>query len=389
MIKCERPRYFNGSIVGCGKCVACRGRRVSDWKLRLLFDQKALKKPAGAGSFSFIYFVSLTYNDENLPLNSNLCNSDITKFIKKFRERLRYRLGNIVAKSLKYIVAGEYGTRGGRPHYHMILYGVEMTPEVLSFIDNCWQKGFVDKRPVKSMNGAVSYVLDYLLKTDGFYSLKSGESKSEFTIRTNRVPPFVHFSKGIGLKYFNDNLEKIREFGLKINGKRVALPVYFKKKLKDTESQDQCFIRIKSLFDYYSSLKLPKDVMQYLDSVDLQKLSEYLYLKKKFRSIFSKSSFSVFGCSPSKLTSVQHLQVLLHSFILEPSVVNSWITFCDRDDYVSYIDSINSWNRFSFLSYRLLKDEIEQSALNYLKRVELRMASRKAKKSFSRFSVNL
>jgi hypothetical protein len=62
-------------------------------------------------------FLTLTYADEFLPEKGNLCKKDLQKFLK----RLRYHLG----KKFRYFAIGEYGSKTYRPHYHIILFGVE------------------------------------------------------------------------------------------------------------------------------------------------------------------------------------------------------------------------------------------------------------------------
>lgn len=66
-----------------------------------------------AAQHSVNSFVTLTYDDENLPVDGSLRKSDFVAFAK----RLRHRRGR-----LRYYHVGEYG-KLGRPHYHAILFG--------------------------------------------------------------------------------------------------------------------------------------------------------------------------------------------------------------------------------------------------------------------------
>lgn len=74
-------------------------------------------------------FVSLTYNDENLPLNSKgvgtLDYSHVQAWLKRLRfafstYQKRARLNDV--KSLRFFCVGEYGDKSWRPHYHAILF---------------------------------------------------------------------------------------------------------------------------------------------------------------------------------------------------------------------------------------------------------------------------
>jgi len=55
-------------------------------------------------------FITLTYDNENLPENATL----VPKDLKDFQKRLRYH-ANI---DLRFFSVGEYGEKTQRPHYH-------------------------------------------------------------------------------------------------------------------------------------------------------------------------------------------------------------------------------------------------------------------------------
>jgi len=78
-------------------------------------------------------FVTLTYSDENLPFSEDmypiLCKRDVQLWLK----RLRKRFAN---KEIRYYLAGEYGPKTRRPHYHVILFGLspdELDPDWFYF----------------------------------------------------------------------------------------------------------------------------------------------------------------------------------------------------------------------------------------------------------------
>lgn len=59
-------------------------------------------------------FLTLTYNDDNLPADLSLNKRHLQLFMK----RLRKRFGN----DIRFYAAGEYGDMSLRPHYHIILF---------------------------------------------------------------------------------------------------------------------------------------------------------------------------------------------------------------------------------------------------------------------------
>lgn len=62
-------------------------------------------------------FLTLTFNDEHLPLTNSVDKRDLQLFMKRLRKRLRV--------PVRFFACGEYGTKNYRPHYHMILFGYD------------------------------------------------------------------------------------------------------------------------------------------------------------------------------------------------------------------------------------------------------------------------
>ena len=120
-VQCTKPvvigvkdKYNNGKIqrlqVACGKCPACRVRRSSDWTLRLSHEY-SLHEHKGI-------FLTLTYDDKHIPTFQSVIKKDLQDFIKRLRKK-------IYPRKIKYFACGEYGSKNNRPHYHLILFGVD------------------------------------------------------------------------------------------------------------------------------------------------------------------------------------------------------------------------------------------------------------------------
>lgn len=62
-------------------------------------------------------FATLTYSEDALPPGNSLEPKHLQSFIKRLRKR--------VGRGLRYYGVGEYGSRDGRPHYHVALFGYE------------------------------------------------------------------------------------------------------------------------------------------------------------------------------------------------------------------------------------------------------------------------
>lgn len=145
--------------VPCGRCIGCRLDYSRQWAVRCMHQAQLSKRNC---------FITLTYNDENLPEHGDLCKKDFQDFMK----RLRYHYS---PEKLQYYMCGEYGEKNGRPHYHAILFNIDFpdqsylgknkqgdrlyTSQTLSDI---WQKGFVTIGQV-TFNSA-AYVSRYIMK---------------------------------------------------------------------------------------------------------------------------------------------------------------------------------------------------------------------------------
>ena len=90
----------------CGQCHGCRLERSRQWAVRCLHESTLHAQNC---------FITLTYDDANLPTNGSLYYPDFQKFVRSLRDA-----GYI----FRYYMAGEYGSNFDRPHYHSILFGM-------------------------------------------------------------------------------------------------------------------------------------------------------------------------------------------------------------------------------------------------------------------------
>lgn len=115
-------------VLRCSQCASCRLARSFDWAVRCTLE---------ASLHEHNYFITLTYDDFNLPkgefidysyevYNSNLVRRDIQLFIKNLREWERKR-GN---EHIKVFYCGEYGNLTSRPHFHLVVFGASEIPDL-------------------------------------------------------------------------------------------------------------------------------------------------------------------------------------------------------------------------------------------------------------------
>lgn len=140
---CRKPLRGNGSeLFGCGQCLPCRVNQRRQWQSRLMLE--ASSHPVSA-------FLTLTYRNECLPDGGLLRHSDVRNFLEKLRKRLGHRP--------RFFVCGEYGDTNWRPHYHLILFGLE--PNQFDWSE-LWTKGFTYVGSAE--RGSLSYVSGYVTK---------------------------------------------------------------------------------------------------------------------------------------------------------------------------------------------------------------------------------
>ena len=229
--------YSNNTYIDipCGKCVGCRIDYSRSWATRCILE---------AQYHSRSMFLTITYDDDNVPHSCypdletgeikdilTLSSKDFTLFIK----RLRYYYSERFNKEFRFFACGEYGSTTLRPHYHAIIFGLELDDlkEVKQshtgfplyqsdLVDKAWNKGFV----LLSDNTweTSAYTARYIMKK------QKGEGSSVYE-EFNIEPEFVRMSRmpGIAKQYYDDHKHDIYKHDEIIlqNGKVVKPPKYF------------------------------------------------------------------------------------------------------------------------------------------------------------------
>ena len=154
---CIEPTMLDGFEVSCRKCWQCRKRRVDDLIGRCIAESKFAKKT---------YACTLTYGGDAGVNAATLVYKDVQDFLKRLR-RKRYDKERKQWKKydVRYIVAGEYGSKKNRAHWHIILFFDKEYPEVEENKRvnwEYWEHGFTYFQE-PDWKG-FQYVLKYVLK---------------------------------------------------------------------------------------------------------------------------------------------------------------------------------------------------------------------------------
>lgn len=118
------PKHALDSSTGridipCGQCTGCRLERSQQWATRMMHESQL---------HEFNCFITLTYSDEAIPQNYSLDLSHGRNFMKRLRWHAAYHHEGL---QLRFYLAGEYGDKFGRPHYHAAIFGYDFPDKIL------------------------------------------------------------------------------------------------------------------------------------------------------------------------------------------------------------------------------------------------------------------
>lgn len=229
-MSCLKPRWIESihKSVPCGKCFNCRLRKRSEWVMRLSYELEVHKHKG--------MFVTLTYDEEHIPITKSglytLQKEELQKFFKRLRRQISYDKESIYGNQepIKYYACGEYGETYGRPHYHCIIIGLDVTDDRhKETICRCWKHG--NTHIGTSTHQSMRYTVDYMMKEYKHYDQKEMEK-----VYGDAQPVFSLQSKGIGLQYLHNIAEEIEETcKISYKGKKVPAPRYFMQRLSVSE----------------------------------------------------------------------------------------------------------------------------------------------------------
>lgn len=252
-MQCYYPRYLRpgkkdpsgykqpgevGLYVPCGKCLPCRINRRREWTQRLLHESYYA---------SSAYFITLTYDEEHVPIDENgneaVSKEDVQHFIQDLRNY--YRDLDIC---IRYFIGSEYGPETGRPHYHAIIYNL---PD--DILEPC--RGYIPGMALSKDKGSsmINRKINDIWKR-GFCTIgaltrqRCGYCAKYFVDKQNvdeiQVPNFNLMSRrpGIGSQHADGIKDKVRYFNshslLTDNGKYIAMPRYYGKKIYTDEERE-------------------------------------------------------------------------------------------------------------------------------------------------------
>ena len=172
--------------IPCGQCIGCRLERSRQWAVRCMHE---------ATLYTDNCFLTLTYNNDNLPANGSLVKRDLTLFFKRLRKR--YGAG------VRYYACGEYGEQYCRPHFHVCLFNLDFSDKKFLMcnhgynlfrspsLEELWPYGFSTIGAVTFESAA--YVARYIMKK------QLGKGASDYYSNLGLVPEYTVMSRRPGI----------------------------------------------------------------------------------------------------------------------------------------------------------------------------------------------
>ena len=256
----NRPVVTRQIEIPCGKCIGCRLAYSKEWANRCVLEAK---------EWEHNYSVTLTYDTMNLPdgeytehildhqtgeligkTQATLNDDDIVKFMKRLRKHFEkdqiyvingmefpYEKGKSILKhweqdlglkrnidftleikGIRFFMCGEYGSQRERPHYHMILFNIDLKD--VEYIGKnkagnpIWKSETIDKIWGKGLTviGNVdwefcAYTARYIMKK------QKGPGSEDYYKEKGIMPEFVRMSRnpGIAKKYYDTHKKEMYE----------------------------------------------------------------------------------------------------------------------------------------------------------------------------------
>lgn len=239
--------------IPCGHCHECRLAYSRQWADRLMLESL---------DHEFKYFITLTYDDAHLPYMYDddgvvsdvptLNKKDVQLFVKRLRRFCDY---HNLSDNIRFYCSGEYGTKTARPHYHLILFGLQL--QDLAFykrtklgfnlftskmLTDLWSNGYV---VVGEFNwDTAAYCARYVMK-------KVNGLKAEEYFALGKNPEFAIMSRkpGIARKWFDENGKIfLTEASVFIKDREIKPNRYYAKLLgeacPDWKDERQCITKV-------------------------------------------------------------------------------------------------------------------------------------------------
>ncbi|WNK13124.1 MAG: replication initiator protein [Microvirus sp.] len=226
-----RESRLSNLLLSCGQCIGCRLERSRQWAVRCLHE---------ASLFDANAFITLTYDDAHYV--PTLIYWHFQDFMKRLRKK---------RSGLRFYMAGEYGAKFGRPHFHALLFNCDFPDKYVirqgkdplyrsSELEALWPFGY-------SSIGAVSFESAAYVARYCVAKVTGAPSESHYLLSRpyvepqtgeifySRVPEFNRMSlrSGVGSDWLRLFWSDVRTGKVVVNGKECNIPRYYARYFKN------------------------------------------------------------------------------------------------------------------------------------------------------------
>lgn len=289
--------------IPCGKCIGCRLEYSRQWANRCMLELQYHKSA---------YFITLTYDDIHVPrsfygdpetgeakLSLTLRKRDFQLFMKRLRKRFP-------DSQLRFFAAGEYGSKTFRPHYHAIIFGLEL-PDLKVYkqsngfvyynsqiLQDAWSIVTPAGREPLGFAVAANVTWETCAYTARYVMKKLNGAEAQFYTDFNLEPEFSLMSRkpGIARQYYDEHMNDIYKhdeilISTDKGGRKFKPPRYYDA-LFDLDQPDQ-LAEIKEArqraAEAAQKLKLSKTNLSYLQMLEVEERSKSDKIKRLERKL--------------------------------------------------------------------------------------------------------
>lgn len=216
---CDRPRRFVNAagherVAGCRRCSSCVEARIRDWQGRVMAETLFSK---GATFFTLTYGMDQRMGGAvDRDGAAVLTYSHAQKWVRSFRD---------AGYPCRYFIAGEYGAKKARAHWHAILFWQRQVPErpehtvrlvgekrkETCWHDPWWERGHTQWAEVNPTTAR--YLAKYAVKDER----SADRERPQSLIRMSRFPL-------LGAAYFDDWARRHVEAQIPIADRSFTVP---------------------------------------------------------------------------------------------------------------------------------------------------------------------
>lgn len=230
----------------CGKCMGCRLAKSKETAIRAVHESRSYENNC---------FITLTVDEENMEKvfpGGSLDHRPWQLFAKRFRKKFQgleditHPITGEQVNPIRFLMCGEYGSEGKRPHFHACVFNFDFPDKELHSIKNgvrlyrsltleaLWPFGFSTIGDVNFESAA--YLARYITKKIG------GDAAHEHY--SGKKPEYITFPAGFGLGriYYEKYNKQWYEQDLVRMGKHVMKPPKYYDRIFDIDNSEKLSI---------------------------------------------------------------------------------------------------------------------------------------------------